>query len=131
MKRKKKKDPAVRICEVFFSRLLPGYLKEVGFDRVPVRGTLQVTLHSDRRRTWTVDLGQRTVHRGSVPEPDAQLETGAEEWVSMILAVFDWEAGLACGCVRHEGDAEVTAGLFELLAVLAVPVQRGDPTMLN
>jgi putative sterol carrier protein len=130
MKRKALKDPAVKICEVYFGRLLPGYLKEVG-DRVFARGTLQVTLQSDRRRTWTVDLEKRTVHRGADVKPDALLETSAQSWVSIILGTLDMEAALECGCVRHEGDPRVTAGLFEILCALEGPAPTCHSPLRN
>lgn len=132
MKTRKRQAPEDRACEVFFEELLPRYLLEVGKDRVAAAGTFQVTVAGERRRTWTVDLDARAVHRGGVRAPAAALETCTEEWLLMIFGELDWQDCVHFGCVRHRGDREVIAGFFRLLAALPrVPVQLGDPTMIN
>lgn len=132
MKRRRHVDPADHLCEVFFEQLLPGYLREVSRGRVAAKGKLQVTVVGYRPRTWTVDLDARTVHRGGDPRPDARLESCSEEWLLMIWEELSWEDCVRYGCVKHRGDRAVTAGFFELLAALPpVPVQLGDPAMVN
>ena len=132
MKRRKNEDPAGRLCEVFFEDLLPGYLDEMALAGVTAEGTLQVTVICDRRRTWTVDLARRVVHRGGTPNATARLDCRADELLLMIFGEISWEECVIHGCVGHHGNRAVTAGFFGLLAALPpVPVQRGDPTMIN
>jgi hypothetical protein len=132
MKRKRFEDPAVRACEVFFNDLVQGYLREVPLERIPQPGKLQITLAGERRRTWTIDLGQRTIHRGGDSAADAFIEAEPEFLLFTVVGEVPWLAGLECGCIRHRGKAEVTSAFFDLIEALPpVPVQHGDPTMVN
>ena len=95
--------------EVFFEHIVPAVLKATESARKQMSGSFEMAVLNGAARSWTIDLSEGRVHRGTHGKTDCYIEMGLSEFQDMMHDRLDVAAAIRAGKVRFTGKAPVLA----------------------